>query len=224
LLILIYLLFKAKKYSSTSGASASASSSAVDDEITQEDCWVVISSYFEAKGLVRQQLDSFDEFIQNTMQEIVDENGKLVLETSSRVAGVDSELPKKFEIEFGQVYLSKPTMTEADGSTSPMFPNEARLRGLTYAAPLYMDMRKRTLELIENPATGEVEEAELEVEELSKIFIGKVPIMLRSKFCVLSGLGDKDLIELGECPYDQGGKEKEREKERERILYNETEY
>jgi DNA-directed RNA polymerase beta subunit len=42
------------------------------EEITQEDCWTVISSFFEQKGLVRQQLDSFDEFVQNTMQELVD--------------------------------------------------------------------------------------------------------------------------------------------------------
>lgn len=34
-------------------------------------------------------------------------------------------------IEFGQIYLSKPTMTEADGSTQPMFPQEARIRNLT---------------------------------------------------------------------------------------------
>ncbi|RLN93978.1 hypothetical protein BBJ28_00018642, partial [Nothophytophthora sp. Chile5] len=39
--------------------------------VSQEDAWAVISSYFEEKGLVRQQLDSFDEFIQNTMQELV---------------------------------------------------------------------------------------------------------------------------------------------------------
>lgn len=39
----------------------------------------MISAYFEAKGLVRQQLDSFDEFIQNTMQEIVDESPDIVL-------------------------------------------------------------------------------------------------------------------------------------------------
>ena len=45
-----------------------------EEEITQEDAWAVISAYFEEKGLVRQQLDSFDEFIQNTMQEIVHES------------------------------------------------------------------------------------------------------------------------------------------------------
>jgi DNA-directed RNA polymerase II subunit RPB2 len=56
--------------------------------ISQEDCWTVISSFFHDKGLVRQQLDSFDEFVQNTMQEIVDENKNLVLQT---VSGNSSE-------------------------------------------------------------------------------------------------------------------------------------
>ncbi len=37
-------------------------------EITQEDSWAVISAYFEEKGLVRQQLDSFNEFINSNMQ------------------------------------------------------------------------------------------------------------------------------------------------------------
>ncbi len=170
-----------------------------EEPISQEDCWTVISSFFEEKGLVRQQLDSFNEFIENTMQEIVDENSRFILETTSHVPGIDSDLPKRFEIEFGQVYLSKPTMTESDGSTQPMFPQEARLRDLTYSAPLYIDMHKKTIEV-----DGE-EERELEVEELSKVFIGRVPIMLRSKFCLLHGLGDKDLVEMGECPYDQGG-------------------
>jgi len=42
-----------------------------EEEIGQEDAWTVISSFFEEKGLARQQLDSFNEFIQHTMQEIV---------------------------------------------------------------------------------------------------------------------------------------------------------
>ncbi|ELK26387.1 DNA-directed RNA polymerase II subunit RPB2 [Myotis davidii] len=47
------------------------------DEITsdlwQEACWIVISSYFDEKGLVRQQLDSFDEFIQMSVQRTVED-------------------------------------------------------------------------------------------------------------------------------------------------------
>ena len=41
-----------------------------EEEIGQEDAWTVISSFFEEKGLARQQLDSFNEFIQHTMQEL----------------------------------------------------------------------------------------------------------------------------------------------------------
>ena len=174
-----------------------AASSQESPSITTEDCWTVISSFFEAKGLVRQQLDSFDEFIQNTMQEIVDENSRIVVETG---IAPGSDTGKKYEIEFGQVYLSKPTMTEADGTVQPMFPNEARLRNLTYAAPLYVDMRKRVVEV-----NSGGDEQELDSEELSKVFLGRVPIMLHSQFCVLNGLGERDLIDLGECPYDQGG-------------------
>lgn len=55
-----------------------------DDEITQEDAWAVISANFEAQGLVRQQLDSFDQFIQNTIQEIVDESSTIEIKVESQ--------------------------------------------------------------------------------------------------------------------------------------------
>ena len=55
-----------------------------DDEIVpeqwQEACWQVISAYFDEKGLVRQQLDSFDEFIQMSVQRIIDDSLPVELE------------------------------------------------------------------------------------------------------------------------------------------------
>lgn len=48
-------------------------------EITQDDVWAVITSYFEAKGLVRQQLDSFDEFVKNTIAELVQGADEIIL-------------------------------------------------------------------------------------------------------------------------------------------------
>lgn len=54
-----------------------------NDEITpalwQEACWIVISAYFDEKGLVRQQLDSFDEFIQMSVQRIVEDTPQIEL-------------------------------------------------------------------------------------------------------------------------------------------------
>ena len=40
----------------------------ISSELWQEACWIVINAYFDEKGLVRQQLDSFDEFIQMSVQ------------------------------------------------------------------------------------------------------------------------------------------------------------
>ena len=149
------------------------------EEITQEDCWTVISSFFEQKGLVRQQLDSFDEFVQNTMQELVDENADLILDQADQHTGHESDMTRRYEIKFGQIYLSRPTVTEADGSVVPVFPQEARLRNLTYSAPLYIEMKKRVLIGREDPngVPGDIlwePEHEETADDTTKVWIGKV--------------------------------------------------
>ena len=44
---------------------------ATGGDIAQEDGWTVVTAYFREKGLVRQQLDSFNEFLNHTVQELV---------------------------------------------------------------------------------------------------------------------------------------------------------
>ena len=149
------------------------------EEITQEDCWTVISSFFHDRGLVKQQLASFDEFIQNTMQELVDENSDLILDQAEQHTGHDSDTARRYEIRFGQIYLSRPTVTEADGSTVPVFPQEARLRNLTYSSPLYIEMKKRVLKGREdnNGMPGDIvwePVQEENPEDTAKVWIGKV--------------------------------------------------
>ncbi|KAF3451172.1 hypothetical protein FNV43_RR07264 [Rhamnella rubrinervis] len=164
-----------------------------EEEITQEDAWAVISAYFEEKGLVRQQLDSFDEFIQNTMQEIVDESADIEIRPESQHnPGHQPDFAETiYKISFGQIYLSKPMMTESDGETATLFPKAARLRNLTYSAPLYVDVTKRVIK------KGHDGEEVTETQDFTKVFIGKVPIMLRSSYCTLYQNSEKDLTELG---------------------------
>ena len=45
-----------------------------DGYIAQEQSWAVISSYFREKGLVRQQIDSFDSFVNTTLAEVITNN------------------------------------------------------------------------------------------------------------------------------------------------------
>lgn len=50
-----------------------------ENEITQEDAWIVIDKYFEEKGLVRQQIDSFDDFISNAIPELIEDTGEIIV-------------------------------------------------------------------------------------------------------------------------------------------------
>jgi len=56
----------------------------VTPDLWQEACWIVISSYFDEKGLVRQQLDSFDEFIQMSVQRIVEDTPQIDLQAEAQ--------------------------------------------------------------------------------------------------------------------------------------------
>jgi len=211
---------KHEEYDENGGMGTGGGIMDMDDvPVTQEDAWAVISAYFEEKGLVRQQLDSFDEFIQNTMQELVDDSGAIRVspelqhlvgynETQDDEDDRNDEKKRVYEISFGQVYLSKPTTVEKDGTVTNIFPLEARLRNLTYSAPLYVDIKLNQFRVRKDCNVGDPSEnfgTPYETEEARKEFLGYVPIMLRSLFCVLSDKVDRELSDLGECIYDQGG-------------------
>ena len=160
------------------------------------------------------------------MQELVDENSDLILDAADQHTGHAGDVSRRYELKFGQIYLSRPTVTEVDDSVVPVIPQEARLRNLTYSAPLYIEMTKHMLggQVDSNSATGEMvwePESAPTAEDSKKVWIGKVrmgkshrkyttknaavPIMLRSTFCVLHGLQEQDLCDLKEYPYDSEG-------------------
>ena len=75
-----------------------------------------------------------------------------------------------------------------------MYPNEARLKGLTYGCHIFCDVLVKYIIRDEN---GEV------VDESRKTFdnitLGRMPIMLQSKLCILNGKSKTMLKEMGEC-------------------------
>jgi DNA-directed RNA polymerase II subunit RPB2 len=194
-----------------------------DEGITAEDCWTVVSAFFDSKGLVSQQLDSFDEFVSTTMQDMVSENGKLVLDQNAPPDGPDGEpiALRRYEINFGTVSLAKPMQTEGDGSTDFLLPQEARLRNLTYSAPLYLEMTKKVtvarekeeeldedMELDPNRERNTYLQWDPETDENQEpttVFIGRLPVMLKSEYCNLKNCNESGLYAYNECPYDQGG-------------------
>lgn len=161
--------------------------------IREEDQWTAIDSHFSEMGLVRQQLDSFNEFITNTMQEIIDEDNTVTVQ-SIPSAGRENNT-KSLTLKFGTVHVVKPpVIKESDGTTRPLLPSEARLRDLTYTCAVYVDIVRINTE---NGASEEI------IHKMTPI--GHIPIMLRSNVCCLYGLTDRNLAQVGECPYDSGG-------------------
>ena len=180
----------------------SSSSSASFDSayaLNKNDAWHVITAYFAEKGLVRQQLDSFDQFIENTMQEVVEESLPIDIYPDS---GYNEEAKERerHRFKFGQVYLSAPQMVESDGKIDTMLPNTARTRNLTYCAPLFVEVTLTHEMVGEDGAVLRVMKSRSE-----RVFLGRIPIMLHSSFCVLKDKSERQLADMKECVYDQGG-------------------
>jgi DNA-directed RNA polymerase II subunit RPB2 len=104
-------------------------------------------------------------------------------------------------IIFENVSLRKPTIFENNGAILPMMPNDARTRNLTYASPLFVDVRVRTTHIAHSRGgTREVRE-----RLFPNVHLGKIPVMVGSKYCLLQDQKHLAPINLGECAEDYGG-------------------
>lgn len=94
-------------------------------------------------------------------------------------------LQRRYEITFDQIYVSRPTHTEGDGQQGHLYPQEARLRNLTYSSPIFVDVMTKVLVPDRNShdeETGDAvhwvpENEDLEdstPEKPDKVYIGRV--------------------------------------------------
>jgi len=137
---------------------------------------LVVKKYLEKHSLVESNVISFNNFIEKRVQEIVDEISE----------SIDNQ---EFEIKLGKIKVGKPMVIEADGSSSLIMPSEARLRSLTYAAPVNLEITVKK--------DGQIDSEIVE--------IGKIPIMVRSKMCNTYGMGREEMIQNYIDPLDPGG-------------------
>lgn len=108
------------------------------------------------------------------------------------------------QIRFGQVYVHKPIVYEADGEQRELYPQECRLRSLTYYSQVFIDIIVNKYELDQNHKFSTKDEP-INTKTFQRIKLGNVPIMLRSRYCILNRRMDRDLTKAGECVFDQGG-------------------
>uniref|UniRef100_A0A7S2L2D8 DNA-directed RNA polymerase subunit beta n=1 Tax=Zooxanthella nutricula TaxID=1333877 RepID=A0A7S2L2D8_9DINO len=169
--------------------------------MNQEDSWFIIDSFFQEKGLVFQQLGSFDQFIMYEIQRVVDAQTPIEIQPQDQHnPDIQVDGKKVYKWRFGQLHFNKPTQEDADGTSRMLTPREARLRNLSYAAPVFLDIFQEIYHVNEDETRTLVSE-----RVYKKVFLMKFPIMVRTEYCWLKAANDRQLTEFGECPLDQGG-------------------
>ncbi len=148
-----------------------------------EKASALIQKYFNEFTFVSSDIESFDLFVDKGLQEIIEENKDI--EPTIIPHNID-----EFKIRLDKIWVGKPEITEADGSKRNIYPVEARLRKLTYSAPVYLEVSAHINGIQRESFTTQ---------------LGSLPIMLKSKRCHLHGFGRDELVKHGEDPDDPGG-------------------
>ncbi|MAE13274.1 hypothetical protein CMO92_01805 [Candidatus Woesearchaeota archaeon] len=144
---------------------------------------ILLQKFFEENGFIKADIESYNNFIDFELQKIIDENREI--EPTIIPINVDD-----MKIRLDKIWVSKPEITEADGSKRNIYPVEARLRKLSYAAPIYMEISAHINGI---------------QRESFQTQVGTLPIMLKSRYCHLHKLSKEELVKKGEDPYDLGG-------------------
>jgi DNA-directed RNA polymerase beta subunit len=127
--------------------------------------------------------------------------GRTTESTYGATGGTQAKHEYEVAVSFQNVTLRKPTIFENNGAILPMMPNDARMRNLTYASPLFVDVHVKTT-AIDNTKGGE---RQVKERLFPNVHMGKIPVMVGSKYCLLHDQKHIHPSVLGECEEDFGG-------------------
>ena len=164
---------------------------------------LVLDAYFITGGnittssqLVKHQIDSYNDFIETKLKKIVTGYNPIVItnDFNEKI----SDYNQKISIYVEEPHFTKPIYKKQDGTKITMTPQMARYDNLTYSCDLYVNVRIIThiYNQLEN-------HYETKTKKLKDIYIGKLPVMVGSKACILTIIPDENI--LSECRYDMGG-------------------
>jgi DNA-directed RNA polymerase II subunit RPB2 len=156
---------------------------------------VIMKAYYDEHGLASQQIDSFDDFVNRSIGDIIAQTPEMIIKPPS-----DGQSYFWYRVKFGEVYIDKPIYVEQDGTPIELWPYEARTRSITYSAPLYCTVH---VTAIRNPTDPNHVSEEEKLRQ--KVHIANIPIMIKSSKCRLYHLTPEQLAEKKECPRDPGG-------------------
>jgi DNA-directed RNA polymerase II subunit RPB2 len=165
--------------------------------------WKIIHKYFtdNPNNLVNHHLESYNDFFNGGINRILNENNPIRFIEREDESEPDSQRNECMLYLGGKdgskIYLGKPIIYD-DNHSHFMYPNDARLRNMTYGTTVHYDV---DVDFIYYYNGTKMEKT----ITLEKIFLGRFPIMLQSNLCILSGLEREARFNMGECRNDYGG-------------------
>lgn len=166
--------------------------------------WHIIKSYFQGnplEKLVRHQLESYNDFVEHNIEKTIQMFNPVHICSEHDYNSDKKVYTLEIFLNFVNFQIHKPQIHENNGATKLMFPQEARLRNFTYASNMTVDINVKYITRNGN----NLENIQTNYKTISKIHIGKIPIMLKSSICVLKQLDFINPLITGECKYDAGG-------------------
>ena len=204
-----------------SSAAASASDENEMSQLLNETIpWNIIDKLFSDNPniLVAHQLDSYNEFISNGISQIFKEHNPIVFQKEKNPQTDVYKHISRFYLggkTGDKIYYGKPVIYDETGTTSRvhyMYPNEARLRNMTYGVTIHYDVdvefeqeEQQQQEASEAVSSSSSTKKFTKTVTLPQILLGKFPIMVHSNLCMLSGLPKDVIYNMGEDKSDHGG-------------------
>jgi len=176
----------------------------MDTKIDKENIsWKLIDKYFKDNQscLVSHHLESYNDFFKNGLKQILRENNPIRFierEDEGNESGNRNECLLYLGGKDGnKIYYGKPVIYDVNNAHY-MFPNDARLRNMTYGITIHYDV---DVDFIYYVGDEKKEQTIL----LPRIYLGRFPIMLQSDLCILNTLNKDVRFNMGECKNDSGG-------------------
>ena len=148
------------------------------------------------------QIDSYNSSIVNQIPKVIRQFNPIVSNIENKIVEVhigcrrDADDNIIFDEDFIQIKPPVIQEIQENGEIKhrPLYPNEARLKNLTY-----------NFELEANAVFKIISEGEDPEYRQGTVVLGKIPILLKSNMCILNNMPEPVLREMGECPFDKGG-------------------
>ena len=197
--------------------------------------WSSILAYFRTFGHSRHQIEGYERFCDDILPTIIRENSRMTFYGKHR----------HHTVEFGDVYIIKPTVYDMVDKVRPLYPHEARVRSSTYSINICVNIihkqRDFTEEEIRRQLERKARDRDKRVKRKASAMVGgtdpalpsseaaarapparepcapaevvyrcislcRLPCMVRSKYCNLSGEScGRPEASQGEDTYDEGG-------------------